>query len=99
MAKVTQPFFTPDATGTIPGIGTVTRRTGKPSIIAMNSGGNPAPLKDTPAERAGFAAARAAWLAIVPTRYHSASGWRYARFPRWAAFAATWYAVNNSWVH
>ena len=99
MAKVTQPFFTPDATGTIPGIGTVTRRTGQTSIVAMNHGGNPAPTKDTPEERAGFAAARAAWLAIAPTRYQSASGYRRARFPRWAEYAATWYAVNNSWIH
>lgn len=99
MAKVTQAFFTTDATGTLPGFGTISRRSSGASIVSLKSGGNPAPARDTPAERAGFAAARAAWLAIPPTRYRAPSGWRYARFPRWADFARDWYAVNGSWVH
>ncbi len=99
MAKVTQAFFSTDATGTLPGFGTVSRRQGGTSTVSLNSGGNPAPARDTPEERAGFAAARAAWLAIEPTRIRATYGYRWVRIPRWPDFARDWYAVNGSWVH
>jgi hypothetical protein len=99
MPKLTQPFFCTDAHGLLPDVGTVRRTGAGVGVLSRPALRNPPPIANTPAEKAGFLAARAAWLAIAPGPVWTGTHYVWKRTPNWPTFARNWYAATGSWAH
>lgn len=99
MVKITSPLYTSTAHGHLKGVGVYRRAAGGRAVLQQPPRVTRPPVTFTPEERAGFLAARAAWLAIQPTWILKGKRWRFIRSPTWPDFARAWYAENNSWAH